>query len=69
MDAALRDYVALTHVSTLREAVAAAKKIAQQNDVVLLSPACSSLDQFKNYVARGEDFIKAVHDATVEKST
>ena len=47
-------------VNTLSEAVEQAKQIAQTGDMVLLSPACASIDMFKNYMARGEQFIAAV---------
>ncbi|PKI13077.1 UDP-N-acetylmuramoyl-L-alanine--D-glutamate ligase [Colwellia sp. 12G3] len=47
-------------VNTLSEAVAQAKKIAKPGDMVLLSPACASIDMFKNYQVRGEQFIVAV---------
>ncbi len=41
---------------TLHKAVEAIKKKLSANDVALLSPACASLDQFKNYKERGELF-------------
>jgi UDP-N-acetylmuramoylalanine--D-glutamate ligase len=47
-------------VPTLLEAIAAAVKRAERGDVVLLSPACSSFDQFRNYQHRGEVFRQAV---------
>ncbi len=60
LDAALRNHTQISRVATLREGVQSAKKIAQSGDVVLLAPACASLDQYENYVARGRDFIEAV---------
>lgn len=45
----------------MTQIVHAAAKIAQSGDVVLLSPACSSFDMFKNYNDRGEQFKKEVH--------
>ncbi len=47
-------------VDSLLEAVADAARNAVPGDVVLLSPACSSFDQFKNYQHRGEIFRQAV---------
>ncbi len=48
-------------VTSLEQAVSTANKIAKADDTVLLSPACASLDMFKNFAQRGETFIDAVH--------
>jgi len=45
---------------SLLEAVLGAAEKAEPGDVVLLSPACSSFDQFQNYKQRGEVFRQAV---------
>jgi UDP-N-acetylmuramoylalanine--D-glutamate ligase len=45
---------------SLLEAVAEAAKAAASGDVVLLSPACSTFDEFRNYQQRGEVFCSAV---------
>jgi UDP-N-acetylmuramoylalanine--D-glutamate ligase len=45
----------------LVQAVSEAAKKALPTDVVLLSPACSSLDMFRNYEHRGEVFRKVVN--------
>ena len=47
---------------TLRNAVKAAAKTAEPGDVVLLSPACASFDQFRNYEHRGEEFARIVRE-------
>jgi UDP-N-acetylmuramoylalanine--D-glutamate ligase len=58
--AALGDSVPLVRVKTLEEAVLCAAELAQFGDAVLLSPACASLDMFKNYEQRGHLFAAAV---------
>ena len=44
----------------MNAAVQAAAQVARTGDVVLLSPACASLDMYKNYVARAAAFTGAV---------
>ncbi len=58
--AALADVVPITRVSSLDNAVAVAKTQAKPGDVVLLSPACASLDMFRDFNHRGELFTSLV---------
>jgi UDP-N-acetylmuramoylalanine--D-glutamate ligase len=47
-------------VNSLDEAVQASANLAQPGDAVLLSPACASLDMFRNFEERGRLFAQAV---------
>lgn len=49
-------------LETMREAVRAAYQMSREGDVVLLSPACSSYDQFDHYEQRGQLFKQYVHE-------
>jgi UDP-N-acetylmuramoylalanine--D-glutamate ligase len=57
----LADVCALEYADTMQEAVAAAARAALPGDLVLLSPACASLDMFRDYAHRGDVFAAAVH--------
>ena len=52
--------VAVRRVDDLTEAVQTAAAAAQPGDVVLLAPACSSFDMFRDYADRGRAFARAV---------
>ena len=52
--------VVLLDASTLEDAVTLARERAHAGDAVLLSPACASLDMFRNYAHRAEVFRDAV---------
>jgi len=56
----IRGIVPIVACETLEKAVAAAAKRAHPGQVVLLSPACSSFDQFENYEHRGRVFKELV---------
>ena len=59
---ALKGVCTLEMCATLEDAVRAAAKAAQPGDTVLLSPACASLDMFRDYTHRGAVFTQAVQE-------
>jgi UDP-N-acetylmuramoylalanine--D-glutamate ligase len=52
----LAPHLPVTNAGTLDVAVASAAAAAKPGDTVLLSPACASFDQFRDYEARGAHF-------------
>ena len=56
----LRPYMAVVERKTLDEAVGAAAAVVRPGETVLLSPACASQDQFRDFEERGDTFRRAV---------
>lgn len=61
LETALTDIVTTVRVENMREAVTTASELAEPGDVVLLAPACSSLDQYRDYQERGRVFTEEMH--------
>ena len=60
MQAAFEGVVPVERAPTLEAAVESARRLAQPGDAVVLSPACSSFDMFRDYAHRSEVFRTAV---------
>lgn len=60
LEASWEKVVPIERVNTLQDAVMKASVEARSGELVLLSPACASLDMFKNYEDRGDQFMEAV---------
>jgi UDP-N-acetylmuramoylalanine--D-glutamate ligase len=54
-------------LASLEEATRRASGLAKSGDVVLLSPACASLDMFTNYAHRAQVFVDTVREIALEK--
>lgn len=59
---AFDDVIDVLEAESMSDAVSKASEIADKGEVVLLSPACSSFDRFKNYEQRGDFFREAVNN-------
>jgi len=59
---ALKGIVPVEVASSLQEAVSLGFSSASSGDIVLLSPACTSFDMFKNFEERGQVFKKEVYE-------
>jgi UDP-N-acetylmuramoylalanine--D-glutamate ligase len=57
----------LVDAGSLEEAVEKSASLAEPGDVVLLSPACASLDMFRNYVHRAQVFRSAVEELALSR--
>ena len=60
--AKINGYKNILSVKRMKNSVAMAKKAAESGDYVVLSPACSSFDEFNSYSERGDKFKEYVRD-------
>ncbi|QCJ41970.1 UDP-N-acetylmuramoyl-L-alanine--D-glutamate ligase [Bacillus sp. S3] len=51
----------INRVDNVEKAVPEAYRYSESGDIILLSPACASWDQYKSFEVRGDIFIEAVH--------
>ncbi|HWZ85167.1 MAG TPA: UDP-N-acetylmuramoyl-L-alanine--D-glutamate ligase [Thermoanaerobaculia bacterium] len=63
IERALEGTAPLERSGTMGEAVARAARLARPGDTVLLSPACASFDQYRNYEERGRHFAELARAA------
>ncbi|MBX7067292.1 MAG: UDP-N-acetylmuramoyl-L-alanine--D-glutamate ligase [Parachlamydiales bacterium] len=62
MEYELAPYFPFVGVDRFADAVKLAKQMAKKQETVLLSPGCSSYDQFENYEQRGDEFKRLVRE-------
>lgn len=55
----------LVACDSLEQAVQLAAEVAREGDIVLLSPACASMDMFRDYAHRAQVFADAVHEVAL----
>ena len=54
--------IAVTVLNNLEEATKLAYSLSEEGDIILLSPACASWDQYKCFEDRGDEFKKIVNN-------
>ena len=64
----LEPHMPVTRSEMMCEAIRQAMDAAQAGDVVLLSPACASFDQFRDYEARGDTFRQIVQTMILDRA-
>jgi UDP-N-acetylmuramoylalanine--D-glutamate ligase len=57
---AIGDRVPVRRARDMGDAVRTARELAERGDAVLLSPACSSFDMYRDYKHRGDEFAREV---------
>lgn len=62
IESVARGILPIARAATMRDAVTTARELARSGDAVLLSPACSSFDMFRDYKERGDAFTQVVRD-------
>ncbi len=65
----LRPHMPVTRSEMMCDAIQQAMAAARPGDVILLSPACASFDQFRDYEARGDSFRQIVHALTTDQGS
>lgn len=67
IQAALDPAIEQRSAASMEEAVRMGMSAAVEGDIVLLSPACASMDMFLNYVQRGRRFVEAVNELALDR--
>ncbi len=65
--AAFDGYRPVIKAASMDDAVAEAIAVAESGDAILLSPACTSWDVYRDYAERGDDFARAVRERAAQR--
>jgi UDP-N-acetylmuramoylalanine--D-glutamate ligase len=66
LERAIGGRVRVERAASMHEAVRLGASLARAGDAVLLSPACSSFDMFRDYKDRGDEFVRCVRELEKE---